>query len=244
MSRCRCPDPAGCIGWSIRTPAIPCWWSRRRRRFAASSSGRISSSCRCSNSIHGVAVRPNSDDVTAEIAADKIILGRPGGLTLSSADVAAERAPTAVRPIFDVDEWRKNQAGQLHRAGGGADRCRGGGRARSAHAGPDRSRPFLSGARDVSGSQGRSRSRARRYQAEASRIRVALIVHSVASIADGPSRAGAEGSRQSGDRQPITIRNCGRRWPMRVRANGRRRARNSRTSNSPSPRCRSSCSAS
>jgi tetratricopeptide (TPR) repeat protein len=61
-------------------------------------------------SIHGVAIRPNSDDVTAEIASDKIILGRPGGLTLSSADIAAQRAPTVVRPIFDVDEWRKNQA--------------------------------------------------------------------------------------------------------------------------------------
>jgi tetratricopeptide (TPR) repeat protein len=60
-------------------------------------------------SIHGVAVRPNSDDVTAEIAPDKIILGRPGGLTLSSADVAAERAPAAAQPVFDVDEWRKNQ---------------------------------------------------------------------------------------------------------------------------------------
>ncbi len=61
-------------------------------------------------SIHGVAIRPNSDDVTAELASDKIILGRPGGLTLSSADVGAERAATAVRPIFDVIEWRKNQA--------------------------------------------------------------------------------------------------------------------------------------
>ena len=60
-------------------------------------------------SIHGVAVRPNSDDVTAEVASDKVILGRPGGLTLSSADVGAERAPLAVRPIFDVAEWRKNQ---------------------------------------------------------------------------------------------------------------------------------------
>ncbi len=60
-------------------------------------------------SVHGVAIRPNSDDVTAELASDKIILGRPGGLTLSSADVGAERAATAVRPIFDVIEWRKNQ---------------------------------------------------------------------------------------------------------------------------------------
>ena len=61
-------------------------------------------------SMHGVAVHPNSDDVTAEIAPDKIILGRPGGLTLSSAAFGAERAPTAARAIFDVAEWRKNQA--------------------------------------------------------------------------------------------------------------------------------------
>ena len=60
-------------------------------------------------SIHGVAVRPNSDDITAEIASDKVILGRPGGLTLSSVGIGAERAPIAVRPIFDVLEWRKNQ---------------------------------------------------------------------------------------------------------------------------------------
>ena len=61
-------------------------------------------------SIHGIAVRPNSDDVTAEVASDKIIFGRPGGLTLSPADVGADRAATAVRPIFDVVEWRKNQS--------------------------------------------------------------------------------------------------------------------------------------
>jgi len=61
-------------------------------------------------SIHGVAVRLNSDDITTEIAPDKIILGRPGGLTLSPADAAADRASTAVRPIFDVGEWRKNQS--------------------------------------------------------------------------------------------------------------------------------------
>ena len=73
-------------------------------------------------SIHGVAVHPNSDDVSAEVAPDKVMLGRPGGLTLSSADVAAERATTAVRPMFDVTEWRKNQAEKFHRAPGCADR--------------------------------------------------------------------------------------------------------------------------
>ncbi|UFX47916.1 tetratricopeptide repeat protein [Bradyrhizobium sp. 41S5] len=61
-------------------------------------------------SIHGVVVHPNADDVKAEVGADKVMLGRPGGLTLSSADVAAERATTAVKPLFDPDEWRKNQS--------------------------------------------------------------------------------------------------------------------------------------
>jgi hypothetical protein len=60
-------------------------------------------------SIHGIAVHPNSDDVTVEASADKILLGRPGGLTLSSAETAADRAPTALRPIFDVEAWRRNQ---------------------------------------------------------------------------------------------------------------------------------------
>jgi tetratricopeptide (TPR) repeat protein len=60
-------------------------------------------------SIHGVVIQPNSDDVAAEIASDKITLSRPGGLTLSPAEVGAERAATAVRPIFDVNEWRGNR---------------------------------------------------------------------------------------------------------------------------------------
>jgi hypothetical protein len=64
-------------------------------------------------SVHGVAVHPNSDDVSAEVGSDKVMLGRPGGLTLSSADVAAERATAAVRPLFDANEWRKNREEKL-----------------------------------------------------------------------------------------------------------------------------------
>ena len=65
-------------------------------------------------SIHGVAIRPNSDEVTADVGPDKIVLGKPGGLTLSPADSGAERAPTAVRPIFDLGEWRRNQEGSFN----------------------------------------------------------------------------------------------------------------------------------
>ena len=60
-------------------------------------------------SVHGVVVHPNSDDIRAEVGADKVMLGRPGGLTLSSADVAAERATAAVKLLFDANEWRKNR---------------------------------------------------------------------------------------------------------------------------------------
>ena len=60
-------------------------------------------------SVHGVVVHPNSDDITARVATDKVILGRPGGLTLSSVVGGAERAPAAVRSIFDATEWRKHQ---------------------------------------------------------------------------------------------------------------------------------------
>ena len=65
-------------------------------------------------SIHGVAIRPNSDDVTVDVGPDKVVLGKPGGLTLSPADNGAERAPTAVRPIFDLGEWRRNKEGDFN----------------------------------------------------------------------------------------------------------------------------------
>ena len=67
-------------------------------------------------SIYGVAIRPNSDTVTAEIAADKITISKPGGLTLSSVHAASERAPTAPKAIFDVDDWQKNQQGNFNAA--------------------------------------------------------------------------------------------------------------------------------
>ena len=64
-------------------------------------------------SIHGIAIHPNSDDVAVEMAPGKVTLSRPGGLTLSPVDVKAERAPTAIRPIFDAEEWRKNRKGNF-----------------------------------------------------------------------------------------------------------------------------------
>ena len=89
---CQCRSAAfqsgpACTGWSIPTPAIRYWSSPRRRRSAASSSGRTSSTSRCS--IPPMALRSARTPTTSQSRspADKIIIGKPGGLTLSSADV-------------------------------------------------------------------------------------------------------------------------------------------------------------
>ena len=56
--------------------------------------------------IHGVVIQPKSDDITANIASEVLTLTRPGGLTLSTAMTAPERAVVLNRPIFDLAEWR------------------------------------------------------------------------------------------------------------------------------------------
>jgi tetratricopeptide (TPR) repeat protein len=61
------------------------------------------------DSAQGVAIRPNAEDVVVERAPDKITLGKPGGLMLSPVGISAERAATAVRPLFDIDDWHNNQ---------------------------------------------------------------------------------------------------------------------------------------
>lgn len=62
-------------------------------------------------SIHGVVVQTNSDEVAVDTASDKVTLTRPGGLTLSPADASPQRASTVARPIFDVGQWRIDQEG-------------------------------------------------------------------------------------------------------------------------------------
>ncbi|MDB5654312.1 MAG: tetratricopeptide 4 protein, partial [Tardiphaga sp.] len=61
--------------------------------------------------IHGVVIQLTSDDVVVDAAIDKVTLSRPGGLTLSAADAAPQRASSVARPIFDVGQWRKDQEG-------------------------------------------------------------------------------------------------------------------------------------
>jgi len=56
-------------------------------------------------STHGVAVQPIADDVLLELSADKVIVSRPPGLTLSGVMPSA-RNTAAYRPlVFDVQLW-------------------------------------------------------------------------------------------------------------------------------------------
>ena len=59
-------------------------------------------------SVHGVVVHPNADDIKAEVGSDKVCLDGPGIDTVIRRR-RAERATAAVRPLFDVNEWRKNR---------------------------------------------------------------------------------------------------------------------------------------
>ncbi|MEP7030756.1 MAG: tetratricopeptide repeat protein, partial [Pseudolabrys sp.] len=58
-------------------------------------------------SAHGVVMAPIADDVSAEIAADKITIGRPGGLSLSSSALGTQQQVTpAFRAMtFDTQVW-------------------------------------------------------------------------------------------------------------------------------------------
>jgi tetratricopeptide (TPR) repeat protein len=60
-------------------------------------------------SMQGVAVSTNSDDVSVEAHPDKIVISRPGGLTLSAASAASDRSGAPGGAVFDPAEWSKNQ---------------------------------------------------------------------------------------------------------------------------------------
>jgi tetratricopeptide (TPR) repeat protein len=59
-------------------------------------------------STHGIVVRPLADDITAELAADKIVVSRPGGLSLSASSIAARdntSSPNFHPLVFDTQTW-------------------------------------------------------------------------------------------------------------------------------------------
>ncbi len=59
-------------------------------------------------SIHGVVIQPNADDLSIQLSPDKVVLGRAGGLTLSAVNGSPERVTAMAGPIFGIKEWKKN----------------------------------------------------------------------------------------------------------------------------------------
>jgi tetratricopeptide (TPR) repeat protein len=60
-------------------------------------------------STHGVVIEPLADDVAVELAGDKVVVGRPNGLTLSSGGPVFRKVGS-VRPlVFDSQAWGEDQ---------------------------------------------------------------------------------------------------------------------------------------
>ena len=69
---------------------------------------------RALGSTQGIAVQPFADDIKAELSADKVILTRPGGLTLS--DAAAPQQQKAARAVnFDTKRWSDDRQAEYAR---------------------------------------------------------------------------------------------------------------------------------
>jgi tetratricopeptide (TPR) repeat protein len=70
---------------------------------------------------HGLAVSPRADDVVVRAGADRALIGRAGGLTVTL-DVPAEaqaddsQAPAAPPPLLDAELWRKLKTGSVRDA--------------------------------------------------------------------------------------------------------------------------------
>ncbi|MEW6769116.1 MAG: tetratricopeptide repeat protein [Pseudomonadota bacterium] len=100
----RLADPDAGISLMVVTAPAPASGLMKRQNFVEFS---------LLESIHGIVVQPNADDITMELSSDKAVLGRPGGLTLSAAMISPERGASTARPVFDVTEWRENQKAEF-----------------------------------------------------------------------------------------------------------------------------------
>ncbi|MGE0564148.1 MAG: tetratricopeptide repeat protein [Pseudolabrys sp.] len=65
-------------------------------------------------SAHGVVVQPIADDLMAELMPDKIVISRPGGLTLSSSTFAGKQSPMMRAVTFDPQTWGFDRQAQFY----------------------------------------------------------------------------------------------------------------------------------
>lgn len=68
-------------------------------------------------SSHGVAIRPNADDLTADLLPENIVLARPNGLAVSTGEAAVYRSGAFRPALFDPQLWgfdREAAFGERH----------------------------------------------------------------------------------------------------------------------------------
>ncbi len=64
---------------------------------------------RALESSHGVVIQPIADDVSAELAVDKIVISRPGGLTISAVELDGRVSGMFHTLNFDTQLWKYNR---------------------------------------------------------------------------------------------------------------------------------------
>ncbi len=64
-------------------------------------------------STHGVVIAPLADDLTVDLAADKIVIARPGGLTLSTSAPGARKNSSLTPSTFDTQLWGFDREGEF-----------------------------------------------------------------------------------------------------------------------------------
>ena len=64
-------------------------------------------------SMHGIALEPLADDITADVTADQVTLSRPGGLTLSAESLVQQQqmSPGFREGMLDPEVWDKDRKG-------------------------------------------------------------------------------------------------------------------------------------
>ncbi len=152
-------------------------------------------------SAHGVVLQPLADDLTAELAVDKITVSRPLGLALSPTAIGQQQLATSFprhdlrHPALGLRPHRRVQQAPIR-----SDPRRRHGAAAKAQGGAARSRAVLSCPRHVGGSACGARCDAVRRARRRRHHRHRTQGHRQRN--DEPAGRGAEGAVQPADRQP------------------------------------------
>ena len=93
-------DPAAGDTLLVVTAALPAKGFVRRQNFVDFS---------LLESVHGIVLQPNSDDLRVDVAADKVTVSRPDGLILSATGGQTERQAGPPPAVFDLAQWKADR---------------------------------------------------------------------------------------------------------------------------------------